>query len=245
MNFALTSFNRQSSALVLETTYGYQMDLDKLDPLVSMINTMTENACSALLPLSRVVDIMPAVKLIPEWFPGGGFTKRAREWNKQARATAEIPYQFTREQMGNGSCESTYVSKLVQECAGGISDDPDPKLTYEDEEIIRWTANSMYAGSVDTIAVTITGFILAMIMFPDVQRKAQEEIDHVLGNQRLPDISDRQRLPYVNRLVQECYRWASSSPSRLPPCCFSRYCLQRLHNTERSLYHRFHLGLYA
>lgn len=49
-------------------------------------------------------------------------------------------------------------------------------------------------------------FMLAMARNTDVLKKAQEEIDRVVGNERLPDFNDRESLPYVNALLEEVYR---------------------------------------
>lgn len=46
-----------------------------------------------------------------------------------------------------------------------------------------------------------------MAMYPDVQRKAQAELDAVIGQDRLPRISDMKSLPYVNALISEVLRW--------------------------------------
>jgi len=43
--------------------------------------------------------------------------------------------------------------------------------------------------------------------YPDVYRKAREEIDRVIGHERLPDLTDRDSLPYIEALVMELYRW--------------------------------------
>lgn len=51
-----------------------------------------------------------------------------------------------------------------------------------------------------------------MILNPDVQRKAQEEIDSVVGEDRLPKISDADNLPYVRSVVAETLRWAPAIP---------------------------------
>ena len=45
-----------------------------------------------------------------------------------------------------------------------------------------------------------------MLHYPDVYRKAQEEIDRVIGNERLPDLTDRHSLPYLEAIVMELYR---------------------------------------
>jgi cytochrome P450 len=50
-------------------------------------------------------------------------------------------------------------------------------------------------------------FFLATVLNPDVVRKAQEELDAVVGRERLPDFSDRPSLPYINAIVKEVLRW--------------------------------------
>ena len=41
-----------------------------------------------------------------------------------------------------------------------------------------------------------------MALYPDVQKKAQAEIDAVVGPNRLPDFHDRSSLPYINAVVK-------------------------------------------
>jgi len=55
-------------------------------------------------------------------------------------------------------------------------------------------------------------FFLAMAMYPEVQKRAQLEIDTVIGNHRLPDFSDRYALPYINATIKETMRWQSVTP---------------------------------
>lgn len=50
---------------------------------------------------------------------------------------------------------------------------------------------------------TLYGFYLAMVLYPDVQRRAQTELDSVVGTDRLPCLEDREKLPYINALVKE------------------------------------------
>jgi cytochrome P450 len=70
----------------------------------------------------------------------------------------------------------------------------------------------LFGGGVDTTASAEYGFFLAMILFPEVQKKAQAEIDAVVGSERLPTFADQPNLPYVNALATELLRWHSVVP---------------------------------
>ena len=60
-----------------------------------------------------------------------------------------------------------------------------------------------------------------MVLFPDVQRKAQAELDSILGGERLPTYRDRDSLPYVNALCTELVRWMPVTPLGL--CIFAAW----------------------
>ncbi len=49
-------------------------------------------------------------------------------------------------------------------------------------------------------------FILAMTLHPEGQERAQQEIDALLGGSRLPEIDDRESLPYIECILQETHR---------------------------------------
>ena len=55
-------------------------------------------------------------------------------------------------------------------------------------------------------------FMLAMIAYPDVQKKCQEELDRVVGRSRMPTFKDRESLPYIRATVRELFRWRSPVP---------------------------------
>jgi len=59
---------------------------------------------------------------------------------------------------------------------------------------------------------TIYAFFLAMILHPDIAKKVQAEIDHVVGDGRLPTLADRPNLPYTNAVGLEALRWHSAAP---------------------------------
>jgi hypothetical protein len=49
-------------------------------------------------------------------------------------------------------------------------------------------------------------FILALVLYPEVQTRGQEELDRVIGRDRLPTFDDRPALPYIEGIVKESLR---------------------------------------
>ena len=71
------------------------------------------------------------------------------------------------------------------------------------------------AGS-ETTGTTLMWWTLAMVAFPQVQRRAQAELDAVVGRTRLPTFADAPRLPYVCAVVKEVLRWRPPAPLGAP-----------------------------
>jgi cytochrome P450 len=55
-----------------------------------------------------------------------------------------------------------------------------------------------------------------MALYPEVQQKAQEEIERVIGPYKLPTFNDRERLPYIDAVVKETLRWHPVAPLAIP-----------------------------
>ncbi|KAG8407885.1 hypothetical protein J3458_020195 [Metarhizium acridum] len=194
---------------VLRVTYGYTITKAEKDPLIELIELSASQLGLALVPGAWAVDIVPALKYLPDWFPGAGFKQTAKEFSKVAQKMANVPYEFVLSQMASGIQRESFVSGLVEQHREATQGEA---LTSRDEDEIKTTAAVMYLGGSDTIVTALRIFVLCMILFPHVQRKAQEEIDSVLGPHQLPAASDRERLPYVDALVKEAYRWSPAIP---------------------------------
>jgi cytochrome P450 len=89
-----------------------------------------------------------------------------------------------------------------------LEEDPD-RLRLED---IKDVAGLAYIGGNETTAAPVLAFFLAMLVYPEVQAKAQAEVDRVVGKDRLPEFADEQDLPYVRAVVNECLRWLPMGP---------------------------------
>jgi cytochrome P450 len=52
-----------------------------------------------------------------------------------------------------------------------------------------------------------------MLLYPGVQKKAQDELDSVIGRERLPTFEDRPMLPFIDAVCKETLRWRPVAPA--------------------------------
>ncbi|KAG2053624.1 hypothetical protein BDR06DRAFT_885627, partial [Suillus hirtellus] len=67
---------------------------------------------------------------------------------------------------------------------------------------------------------SLTSFILAILLYPEVQKHAQAEIDAIVGQDRFPASNERDKLSYIGALIQELLRWAPVAPQGQPYILF-------------------------
>ncbi|RYC62135.1 hypothetical protein CHU98_g4072 [Xylaria longipes] len=189
----------EAGAIILKMVYGYSIGSETSDPLVKLADTAVEQFSIATMPGRWLVDVIPIFRHLPEWMPGAGFKKTAREYRAKMTEMLEAPWEFAKNRRARGNFEQSYVNDFYWSKGGSLSP--------EDEYDLKWTALSVYGGGADTTVSTISSFWLAMTLYPEVQRKAQEEIDRVVGTGRLPSYRDRENLPYINAIVDEAWRF--------------------------------------
>jgi cytochrome P450 len=64
----------------------------------------------------------------------------------------------------------------------------------------------------DKTVSSLSSLFLALVLYPDVQKRAQAELDTVIARERLPTFGDRPRLPYIDALCRELLRWQMVTP---------------------------------
>lgn len=90
--------------------------------------------------------------------------------------------------------------------ASMLSSEPDQ------EQLIKDLAGTVYMAGSDTTVAAVTSFFLAAVVYPEIQKRAQEELDRMVGRERLPNFDDRHRLPYLDAVMRECLRWLPVLP---------------------------------
>ncbi|KAJ8518596.1 hypothetical protein ONZ45_g4351 [Pleurotus djamor] len=227
-NNIMANTRQLAGSVVLGIAYG--LDITKPDhPYIQLSEEAVGALIGATIPGAFLVDTLPWLKHIPSWFPGAGFKKKAQEWRKLTERMYEEPYAVSKKLIADGSGHSSFVSASLDKL-----DESSPDSTRI-EKIIQHLAGTMYAGQYfgtklfpltlmlnshlagsDSTAAALGFFIQGVLSNPSVLEKGREEIDRVVGNDRLPDFGDEASLPYISAIVKETLRWRSVTPIAIP-----------------------------
>lgn len=198
---------RLAAYLSLRIAYGYDSEVkEDRDKLLQLVERTMAEFSKLSAPGTFLVDQLPFLRFLPEWLPGMGFKRLAREWKKDLDDLVNIPFNFVKGQVATGMEKESFVSALLHDKSASEYD-------------IKWAASTIYGGGGETTTSALDAFFLAMVQYPSVQKQAQVELDTLLNNgERLPSLSDRDKLPYINALCLEVLRYHSVLPTNIPHC---------------------------
>ncbi|KAH7922734.1 cytochrome P450 [Leucogyrophana mollusca] len=197
-----------AASVIMNVVYGIQI-APRNDRYIDIAEVALDGMAKAAAPGAFLVDIFPSLKHVPDWMPGASFKRKAAAWKKAVLEMRDLPFQAVQTALSQGKASPCFVSHLLS--------DLDTKVDVTDQvDTIRGCAGLAYAAGAESEVSSLSSFFLAMVLHPDVQAKAQAELDSVIGPGRLPDFNDRATLPYINAIVKEVLRWNPVAPLGLP-----------------------------
>ncbi|TFK36152.1 cytochrome P450 [Crucibulum laeve] len=199
-----------ATCIIIRITYGHNVTSAD-DPYLKITGDVGHCLTNCGSPGSNIVDLIPCLKYFPSWFPGTFYAHQARSYKPIIDVLHHYPFEDVQKQMATGTIEGpSYLQYHLEQLQRDHKDCP------FDISDIQGTSGVIYGAGADTTWSTVLIFMLAMVLHPHVQIKAQEEIDRLLGTGRLPGFSDRPILPYMECVVQESYRWNNAVPAGIP-----------------------------
>ncbi|KAF8311115.1 cytochrome P450 [Cantharellus anzutake] len=192
------------SKIILESLYGITPKSPE-DQFVKLLSGAAHIFGDSSQPGAFLVDTFPILKHVPSWFPFAGFKRQAKIWAKSVHDFVELPFKTTERDVLEGASNTSFTANILRDIGLGV-----------DHEDLKFLSAALAGGSVDTTASTIGTFIRAMILNPEAQKRAQQEIESVIGCSRLPTFSDRESLPYVEAILKETLRWQPIVPTAIP-----------------------------
>ncbi|EIM84324.1 cytochrome P450 [Stereum hirsutum FP-91666 SS1] len=205
----MAHLRHMAGAIILGIAYGIKVQPHD-DPYVETVEKGLQAAAAVSEPHAQLFDLLPCLVHVPSWFPGVGWKRFAEKNHHWSTDVLEHPYLATKEAMARGTATPSVAATMTTEM------ESNGEMTPEGEAFVKQLVGNMYVAGADTTVCALENFILAMILYPEVQKKAQAEIDAVVGHDRLPDFSDEKLLPYVGALAKEVLRWRNVTPLGVP-----------------------------
>ncbi|RPD54776.1 cytochrome P450 [Lentinus tigrinus ALCF2SS1-7] len=194
---------------VFSSVYGIDVSSPSNEYLVMAEDVM--NVIKEVFTPGRFfVEVFPVLRRIPAWVPGMGFKRKAAVWAGMLLETRNKPFDTAAESVRRGDCAPCVVATVLDKIA------TQPQTQEFEEALTRDVCGNAYLAAVETVTATVLTFVYTMALYPEVQQRAQAEIDAVVGHSRFPLLSDRPALPYIDALLNECLRWMPTAQLGVP-----------------------------
>ncbi|KAI9442828.1 cytochrome P450 [Lactarius psammicola] len=173
----------------------------------------------------RIFNYVPFFIHFPWWFPGAGFKKDADTYRHKLDRCRDMPYEAVKRALDENRAAPSIAASLITD----LSEKSTPEAIF----MAKALPSNIYAGKIfcpirelrllrppgglfEGTTAAVQSFVLAMVLNPEVQKRAQEEMDSVLGHGHLPQCGDEDALPYLKAVVYELLRWSPPGPLGIP-----------------------------
>ncbi|KAL5532017.1 hypothetical protein ACEPAF_5581 [Sanghuangporus sanghuang] len=197
------------ASIVVKAVYGHDVSGNPADDPLIKLNEQALNMTTATGSVGATfIDFFPFLRHVPAWVPGMGLKRKALEIRELMQIVFTSPFEDVKSQKAAGTATLSVLYRLLDEYEG--------RPTSEEEANIKNFAGTFYNAGTDTTRTVLQMFFLMMVLNPEVQRRAQKEIDQVVGPERLPSFSDKASLPYIDCVMKEVLRIHPPIPLGVP-----------------------------
>ncbi|EMD35209.1 hypothetical protein CERSUDRAFT_116679 [Gelatoporia subvermispora B] len=200
-------FRKSAASVVMSIIYGTPAIDNIEDPAIKRVNEFVERIVKAAYPGAHLVEFFTWMRYLPSSI--AKWKREAEEWFRRDSVMFEGLYNDVKKRVIMGDERPSITATLVVE----------KERNQITEREAGWLSATMYAAGADTTAAVLSWFMLAMVVNPEVQQRAHEELDRVVGRDRMPAFADYEHLPYIRAMVKEALRWRPVDPLGLPHRC--------------------------
>ncbi|CAG7953711.1 unnamed protein product [Penicillium salamii] len=175
------------------TTITFGFRTDSIDhPLVAQALKLSREFMNCTGPMSNLVDFVSLLQYIPTLMH-----QRGKKLHKGLVDTYGGIIKDIEQKMKSGGQVTDCLAKTMVEVR---------KKENLDDLDMAILASAFMIGGVETTAAIMQWFSALIPAYPEIQKKAQEELDRVVGRDRLPDVDDEKNLPYCHAIIKEVER---------------------------------------
>lgn len=195
------------TSVVLGVSYGRRVRDLKTDEMVSYNYKAILEYQRASVPGKYIVETWPSLL----WLP------KPLQWFRPALKTLEeIRAKDTETYLGFfNDVKRRLEAGTAKECMGTHSLSRGGNQGMTDIEV-AYALSAPFSAGVDTTLSSIQWCLVAVVAYPDISMRIQEELDNVVGRGRLPTFDDERSLPYLVAFIKEVTRWRPVVPLAIP-----------------------------
>jgi hypothetical protein len=191
----LENIRRYSNALTTTMVYGWRTPTYEDENMKQLFEGFNEFAALNQTGTAALIDFYPWLRKLPDFVLPA--QKKAKELHKHEKALYRGHWLKAKDEFKKGIIQPCFCVGMAEaQKTDGFSDDQ-----------AAYMAGTLLEAGSDTTSSTLYAFVQAMLLFPDIQKKAQKEIDRVVGTDRMPTMEDEQNLQYIRACMKETLRW--------------------------------------
>lgn len=192
---------RYSTSTIMAITYGQRVP-SLSDPTYQDILKIVRHFSLATAPGGWMIDTVPMLaEIVPQCFLQNWKTV-ARGWYKEDSEIYMTMYSKLLRDIKSGIAPDCFLKDLVR---NKLEKNPMPDVTA------AFAAGALIEAGSDATTTALNNVILACLLWPEIVQGAHEELDRVVGQDRMPEFSDEFKLPYIRAMAKETLRWRAST----------------------------------
>ncbi|KAF7303882.1 putative cytochrome P450 [Mycena indigotica] len=202
-----THLRRYSSSVILSVLYGVRSPRYETQATAAFFESQHEWERVLEPGATPPVDLIPILKYVPQ---------RWAKWKRDCAKTRQLQrtlyvdlLEQTARRLARGEENGSYMEDILHQ-------EQALAFVYADLSKIRYLGGALVEGGSDTTSSFLQSLVLVLAAFPDAQKKAQEEMDRIVGTQRLPSLKDLDDLHYIRALILETHRFRPVAPLMVP-----------------------------
>ncbi|TGJ85544.1 hypothetical protein E0Z10_g3187 [Xylaria hypoxylon] len=190
----ISHLRRYTASLTTQMTFGFRTPSIH-DPRFKEAFDIFDRSSELIgSRIAALLDLVPALRYLPAFLLP--IKKEGKAMHQREMDFFQTLFRQAKQGTRDGTTKPCFCFDLV-------------KMQKEEElsdELAAYLAGSLLQAGSETTSSVLVGFVQAMVIFPDVAKTAQMELDRVCGD-RMPDLNDVPNLPYIRACAKETLRW--------------------------------------
>ncbi|KAI1233740.1 hypothetical protein IHE44_0004183 [Lamprotornis superbus] len=192
--------NNAVSNVICSILFGERFEYD--DPaFLTLLKLINQNTKLLGSPMVQLYNFYPSLGFL------SGASKTVLQNISELNAFLQKLFQEHQEELNENDLTGFVDAFLVKQ----KQESKKPHTAFSNGNLMFSTLD-LFAAGTETTSTTVRWGLLLMMKYPEIQRKIQEEMNHVIEPGELPRLEDRKKMPYTEAVIHEIQRFANIVP---------------------------------